>query len=223
VNYFIKEGYQCNPMANNSVVRANVKHDDAYQIAVYEYAAGLVARFQITSVLELGAGSGRKLVKYIYPACHDITGIDQPSALEHLRLHKVGTWMADDFNSETPTLDRKFGMILSIDVIEHLLYPEKLLNKIKQYSGPETLVVISTPERDLVRGHDSFGPPENRKHVREWNQSELAAFLADQGFKIVEHHVFQAKRLTAGEWVKGRLGLKNWNTCQTVLAKIPST
>jgi hypothetical protein len=44
--------------------------------------------------------------------------------------------------------------------------------------------LLSTPERDLVRGREHLGPPGNPCHLREWSIRELDAFLRDRG---IEH------------------------------------
>jgi hypothetical protein len=38
-------------------------------------------------------------------------------------------------------------------------------------------VLVSTPERDLVRGVQDEGPPANPHHVREWNRTEFGSML----------------------------------------------
>jgi hypothetical protein len=58
------------------------------------------------------------------------------------------------------------------------------LNVIRAASHQRTQVVLSTPERDLRRGRDHMGPPDNSSHVREWNAAEFSAYLQSRGFVI---------------------------------------
>ncbi len=48
-------------------------------------------------------------------------------------------------------------------------------------------LVISTPDRDILRGENDFGPPRNMTHMREWNGKEFKNFISSSGFTIVSH------------------------------------
>ncbi|MBM4422652.1 MAG: hypothetical protein FJ030_04575 [Chloroflexi bacterium] len=48
--------------------------------------------------------------------------------------------------------------------------------------------MISTPERDVLRGPDALHCPK-AEHVREWNRSEFARYLETRGLEIVEHRL----------------------------------
>lgn len=222
-NYFIKDFYTVNLTDAGSVVQkyTQVPADTDYQVSVYEYAAKQVRRLAISSVLELGCGSGYKLVKYIFPHCKDITGVDQSHAVEFLKKsHKVGTWLVDNFDNSSLENPRKYDLILAVDVIEHLVYPEKLLDKIKLHSHQGTHIIISTPERDKVRGKDSFGPPENKKHVREWNTDEFKRFIEHAGFKILKHSCVEAKSKSTWQALKDFLKGRDTRTCQFVHVQV---
>lgn len=77
-----------------------------------------------------------------------------------------------------------FDVIVCADVIEHMDNPDVLLEIIRRHSNNSSTIVISTPERDNIRGLDHFGPPPNPTHVREWNQGELVGYFKKQGFKV---------------------------------------
>lgn len=223
-NYFIKEGYKINLKDDGSRVLqyTSVPKDTIYQVQCYKYAANLIKENDIKSCLELGSGSGYKLNKYILPVCKDVYGIDLPHATEYCeKLYKDVKWINDDFDYVNPTIDKKFDLIICFDVIEHLIFPESLLNKIKSYSHSGSRILISTPERDLVRGPQHSGPAPNEKHVREWNQQELVRFLQSQGFHVIHHRILQAKKLSV------RLKLATWRrgintkTCQLIDCTLP--
>jgi 2-polyprenyl-6-hydroxyphenyl methylase/3-demethylubiquinone-9 3-methyltransferase len=176
----------------------------------------------LKSCLELGSGSGYKLNKYILPVCKDVYGLDLPHATEYCeKLYPEINWINDDFDYINPTIDKKFDLIICFDVIEHLIYPESLLNKIKSYSHLGTRILLSTPERDLVRGSRHFGPTPNEKHVREWNTHELAMFLKSQGFHILNHHILEARKLSFRlKFATWRRGI-NTKTCQLFECMLP--
>lgn len=194
-SYCIKPAYRLNLDEQGAQlgVYTEAPPDMVYQIAVYRWASELVRRFGAQSVLELGYGSGHKLLKYVFPVCSDITGVDAPHSLEYAsRHHKVGTWLADDFDDTESPVARRFDFILSVDVIEHLRRPDNLLKKIKAYANPGARVLISTPERTRLYGEDMNGPPGNKLHIREWTQSEFQQFLLREGFDVEEHRILPA-------------------------------
>src|SRR5262249_39232024 len=65
--------------------------------------------------------------------------------------------------------------------IEHVQNPTPLIQNIRKLLKHAPVALISTPERDRVRGFDHMGPPGNIHHIREWNLAELRQFLSDQG------------------------------------------
>jgi glycosyltransferase involved in cell wall biosynthesis len=74
------------------------------------------------------------------------------------------------------------SIVVSSDVIEHIVNLESYLRSMAYYSKHAPFVLISTPDRSRVRGINHFGPPPNIAHVREWTADELHALLDDYGF-----------------------------------------
>ena len=96
--------------------------------------------------------------------------------------YEFGTWLAWNLeNSNNPSISSKIlqnSVIVCADVIEHLVNPSYLLEKIRGFLQYALVVIITTPERDLTRGKDDLGPPENQHHVREWNFDEFKKLLS---------------------------------------------
>jgi len=221
-NYFIKDGYKCNLTGENSNVKTYTEppKDNTYQISVYKYIGKIARKIKATNVLELGFGTGHKIVKYVKPYCKNVYGLDFPHSVEYAKKNlPQGKWHEGDFNVAIPIPDVSFDIIFSLDVIEHLVYPEKFLRSIHERASIDTIVILSTPERDLVRGFDSYGPSENLKHVREWNKNEFRAFIESEGFKILEHKFMRDREKHIREKIHNwRKGI-NDKTCQVVVCK----
>lgn len=195
-NYYIKNNYK----VTNKI---NMTYDDnrdtqywfekqrssqVFQWQVYEYAS----RFcnSNTRVVDVGCGTAFKLVNIIGKITGNIVGIDQLSPIESCNMnYTIGSFYADNF--ENPSLDYKEfvtnpDIIICSDVIEHIVDPDILLNFIKLLATSSTRIIISTPNRDRLRGTEcteSLKP----EHVREWNFEEFSCYLQNSNFKIFNH------------------------------------
>ena len=203
--YFTKPGYR----SRKKPVPYNDNEEDSltYQLDVYRYAAGQLTAGSAQSVLDIGCGYGLKLKEFILPLTDQITGIDEAHAISYCRTHHdFGSWSVVNIeDASTPPSFGTFDIIISSDVIEHLIDPDHLLNLIRKCSTDKTRIILSTPERDLRRGKDSMGPPKNPAHIREWNQKEFAAYLSDRGVEILDHSIMNLR--------------EGMSTCQTVLCR----
>jgi SAM-dependent methyltransferase len=195
-NYYINKAYACNLLKGEpvSIYFDSVKDSSVFQASVYEFAKEAIKENGLRSVLDIGCGLGTKLVEIIYPVCKDIVGIDTAHHIRQCqRKYPVGQWLVDDIENPGSSLKKSFDLIISADVIEHLVDPDKLLAYFKRFSNKNTLIIISTPERDRLR-NNSFGPPLNKAHIREWNKLELENYLKSRGFIILEHFLVESQK-----------------------------
>jgi len=183
-NYFIKEGYKTNLSGIAEMLDttfwANKKHSEFriyIQYYVYQTAKKLIKKYNLKSVLDIGCGGGTKLMKLIYPICKDICGIDNPAIIRiNKEIYNPEIFFGDNIENPRLILNKKFDLIISADVIEHLINPDTLLSYIKKYSHENTYIIISTPERDIINDKDNI-TPTNKNHIREWNKEELSTYL----------------------------------------------
>lgn len=144
------------------------------------------------SLLDVGCGPASKLPIF-FPKCK-ITGIDTKEAIALAKKNNPQGIFYDcnlDDDREITSVSEKLGkfdVILCIDVIEHVLFPEKMLRLIKKHLLPgQGEAYIATLERDISRGMGSGrdGSPITA-HVREWNQDEFTRFVSSEGFLVQE-------------------------------------
>lgn len=199
--YFIKDGYRERDINNSLDTESGEEFWNAkriatslrYQYYVYRRARQLARKHGIDSLADVGCGVATKLNAFFAGSGIRYYGIDQASAIEICRKwYDEGTFI--DENLEEPRYllrdhEPNVGMVICSDVIEHMADPDELLDYIKAISTPETLIVLSTPERDALRGKDCL-EPLHPKHVREWSRDEFRAYLRDRGFTIREEHVY---------------------------------
>jgi 2-polyprenyl-3-methyl-5-hydroxy-6-metoxy-1,4-benzoquinol methylase len=201
-----------------------IPNNKTYQIACYKFAADLIKARHLKTCIELGSGSGYKLNKYIAPLVDKAVGIDMQHSVDHCKkIYPKVEWVCDDFDNPTNTIAEKFDMVFSFDVIEHLVYPDKLIQKIKSYAIPEGVILISTPERDRLWGTAHAGPSTNRKHVREWNQEEFAKLLAKYGLTVEKHLILPDQEFSLRDriWaMRNNQKAVAKNTCQLAVCRI---
>ncbi len=153
---------------------------DEAQNAVYAKAKEIVDREGYTSVADFGCGSGYKLLKY-FSNIHTI-GYDLPQTVSFLQnTYTDREWATSDLHN-APAISS--DLVISADVIEHLLNPDELLEWLSSVNPKR--IVLSTPDRNTVSSGKS-GPPSNRYHTREWNFDEFDNYIK-QWFRILEHY-----------------------------------
>ena len=219
--YFLPDGYRENRI-NITIDKDNsfywdperARRASLHQFAVYQWAAQLIRAGSINIIADVGCGFATKLawLHDQFPML-EYWGIDQPHAVELCKQHyNFGQWLGVDFENSPALPLTRADLVISSDVIEHLECPDVLLDYYKRVAAPSGLILISTPERDILRGRQCLYSP-NPYHVREWNRAELSAYLRSRGFEIIEHKVLPALRFDfgsfylrkfLGRWMQGR-------------------
>lgn len=178
--YYIKSGYF---HRNTEIYFDDTKNTDEFQKEVYMTAQQIMINNNLKTVIDVGCGSGFKLMKYL--GAFDTTGIEVQDTYQHLTSKYTDRkWLAiNNFDPSTLTAD----LIICADVIEHVKEPDKLLKELSKIRNWSYLL-ISTPDRDLRRGRRNYGPPPNEYHIREWNQKELNLLLSDH-FRLERQYI----------------------------------
>lgn len=183
--FFIKSGYVHRPVPD--YFEDTVADGVIWQPDVYAAAACLARRLECTHLIDVGCGQAGKLAA-MHPE-FKIIGADYGPNIENCRQrHPFGQWIETNLetSSSLPLANEitARSVVICADVIEHLQNPTALLKLLHSLLDHAPALVLSTPERDLCRGADHFGPPPNPAHVREWSREEMAALLRYHGFKV---------------------------------------
>ena len=160
-------------------------NEDNWQDEVYRYAGVEFAKRGFRRVVDVGCGSGFKLVKYFGPGV--TVGLELDPALSFVRQRYPGRDWRSAQNLSIGLRDA--DMVICSDVIEHLADPAELLSKFADC--PAELFVISTPALEILvelGGARRLGPPINESHAREWTTVEFGRFVS-RYLKVVSHHV----------------------------------
>lgn len=168
--------------------RSGYSHFDARtsterpQDRIYFHLQQFFAAQDLMTILDIGCGTGFKLLKYF--GDYQTLGLEKPPVLDHLRaVYPDRNWRLADFD-DPPS--GSFDMVLSIDVIEHLVDPDQLLQFITAIDC--RYVGLSTPDRSRLALGSRLGPPDNVYHLREWSQEEFVRYVA-RYFRVLETQV----------------------------------
>jgi ubiquinone/menaquinone biosynthesis C-methylase UbiE len=184
--FYIKAGY-------HSAVTIEAFDDsvntDEWQRTVYEEALNQMKKLKGNSVIDVGCGSGYKLMKMF--GNYQTLGIELSDTYQWLLTkYPSGNWL--DFE-QAGNLSLTADVVICSDVIEHVQNPDRLMNFLKKIKF--SVLVLSTPERDAIRGVGDFGPPENPAHFREWNKQEFNNY-ASGWFKVTEQLITSDKSIS---------------------------
>lgn len=160
------------------------KLTDEYQDEVYAYAHKLAIDNMYESVIDIGCGSGFKLMKYFEN--FKTIGVETEPCFSFLQQqYPTKKWLLSGNAEKDIALENlEADIVICSDVIEHFEKPEKLLLFFKKINFKK--LIISTPDRAILvqqKKATQNGPPWNPCHAREWNFEELSVYISTY-FKI---------------------------------------
>lgn len=193
--YHLPEGYQ---QRLDNAFFDDTPLTDQWQKEVYLLARDVCAREDLTTVFDLGCGSGYKLMTNLGHL--KTTGMDLPPTVAFLKKK----WPQRDWRTPDQAVPSPVDMVVCSDVLEHMPNPDILMRRIVEASPK--YIVLSTPER-IVRNGPPLGPPNHAPHCHEWSMDEFKAYVEDW---------FQ---IELGPYISGPLDGSHCPCTQTVLCK----
>jgi glycosyltransferase involved in cell wall biosynthesis/SAM-dependent methyltransferase len=157
-----------------------------WQADVYRLAARLARQAGVNGIVDIGCGTGGKLAPYMGE--FSVMGIDYGANIIacHTAYPLRALWLSCDLG--TKTVDGEYfedAIAICADVIEHIPYPEALIESLRNASKSAAYVLVSTPDRERIAQGTEYGPPANPAHVREWTEAEFSAWLKSEGLPVV--------------------------------------
>lgn len=158
-------------------------------------------------VCDLGCGNGAFSLE-LAPHADHVVGVDQSSSGIAIARSSAASLENVAFveDSIDPALPSKllreggpFDLVVSIDVIEHLLYPRVLIDVAWQVLRPEGRLILCTPYHgylknlaiSLVAGWDAHhGVGWDGGHVKFFSVPTLAAMVTERGFEDLRFRYF---------------------------------
>lgn len=159
----------------------------------YAFAIRLIKRFSfkpgLKTILEIGTGSG-----YFLSSCHDVftdvglSGIEYDPRLlsvTHLRAPYAECIQG---NAETFNLSpKKFDVVVSFQVIEHLYEPSKMLHRVKEHLNDGGIFIFTTPNLS------GFGAKYMGRKWHGYRDDHVSLKHAVDWVGLLEKHGFQTK------------------------------
>jgi 2-polyprenyl-6-hydroxyphenyl methylase/3-demethylubiquinone-9 3-methyltransferase len=176
------------------------------------YLSKMVDFESCSHVLDVGCGGGLMTIPLARKGLR-VCGVDQTlGSLESARAKAASEGLEIGFYSELKDLpEKKFDLILLLEVLEHVSSPEQLILDIKDYLAPSGKLVISTLNRTMMSYLLGIVVAEEvlkwaPRGIHNWSDfikpSELIIILERQGFKILDLQGYEYS-LFSQKWVFG--------------------
>src|SRR5574343_628913 len=117
MNFKIKEGYN---QRTEAAAFDDTPYKDQFQREVYMEVLKFVKENRLNSIIDIGCGSGYKLVRYL--GKYDIEGLEIEPTLSWLKKNYPHNKWVDRVDP-----DKEYDVVICADVIEHLYDPTELL------------------------------------------------------------------------------------------------
>ncbi len=133
------------------------------------------------NIADMGCGTGHllKIISERYPKTK-LSGFEISD--NAIKLAKNNCSKADYYNFDIyKGYDLKFELLISSEVIEHLLYPDKALEKLKEMLEINGTIFISVPNGriDTFKGHINYWSKESWKVFIEQHFNDFSLVITD--------------------------------------------
>ncbi len=136
------------------------------------------------TVLDIGCRDGALTQYFLYG--NSVTGVDvDANALHKARELGIETVEMDVYGDWGELSNRKFNIIVAGEVLEHLFFPEKIVEKIKSRLTPGGIFMGSVPNAFSFKNRFKyfFGlknntPLSDPTHINHFSQNEIKGMLS---------------------------------------------
>ncbi len=148
--------------------------------------ASLVKSLESSKILDIGCGEGivdNFLINNLSVNSSQIVGLDiESTCLKIARSINPGVKFYQGSIYKLPFQDRSFDLVLALEILEHLEYPEKAIGELNRVS--RDWVIISVPNDRMFRlGNmlrfkylSSWGNTPN--HIQHWGKRTLTSLIS---------------------------------------------
>lgn len=150
--------------------------------------------FEVTKklqILDAGCGDG-KIGGELVALGHEVHGMDVArDALAHA-AHKGVMPHTADIEKLWPFTDRRFDVVLLLDVIEHVYDPEQLLHEAKRVLKPDGVILLTELNHFGVRnrlryltGRSGIVHWNHTEHYQPWRYSHIRFMRLEEALRLI--------------------------------------
>ena len=139
------------------------------------------SEYNFDKILEIGPGKGNNIK--ILNKFGDVDVLDKEEFfIEYLKQNF--SLNISEFYSDLDEINKKYDLIVLLDVLEHIDNDKKFMNTLKQYLNPKGIVIVGVPAySSLWSIHD-----EKLQHYRRYTWRSLSITLAN--YDIIKRYGF---------------------------------
>ncbi len=147
----------------------------------YQFALGFLKGGEVVLDAACGSGYGSQILA---KKAKKVFGVD---ASDHAVAFAQKTYTENNLSFEVADLnkplnvpDNSCDVIVSFETLEHVYSQENMLSEFRRVLKPNGLLLISTPDKDLISGGLKS---DNPFHIKEVNKKEFL-YLLNKFFKV---------------------------------------
>jgi 2-polyprenyl-3-methyl-5-hydroxy-6-metoxy-1,4-benzoquinol methylase len=171
-------------------------HTSAYlqQIVLRSIRAVAAPRAEI---LDAGCGNGW-FSQQLKQAGYSVAAVDSSrSGIEQARRanNDIDFRVASVYDDLAPMFNRKFAVVVALEVIEHLYDPRRFLKRAHDVIADDGVLILSTPYHGYLKNialavtgklDSHFTALWDGGHIKFWSRKTLSLLLTSAGFDVVE-------------------------------------
>jgi len=164
---------------------------------IYPVLRSLLTEHKGKLIIDVGCGNGVIACKLIAEG-FDVYGIDaSASGISIARRAHADRFFIHDTSSEyLPEVlaDKKFDVVVSTEVIEHLYAPRRYIELIRTLLRPGGMLILSTPYHGYLKNlalaltnklDSHFTALWDGGHIKFWSIKTISVLLGEFDFKVV--------------------------------------
>ncbi len=202
-------------MSNNSHKENTPNFWDTYTDNKYATSFPMkdVAAYVNGKILDIGCGDGTH-AKMAASYAEEVYGIDySPDVIERAKVNMPNGHFLAASAYELPFEDNMFDTIYSVDVIEHMETPEKMLLEAARVLKPGGFLILQTPNYPIKRLYDMYNTIRGSAGRTSFSDdpTHVYKFSASLLKKMVSKHLFVKKVYSRNVFMEGRFScIKKW-------------